>query len=95
MVRFPLLLPLLGRKKNEELTQQSKLDKEVATWQEAIRLNPNNADAHYQLGLALYRQDKRKEASTHLQLAKELFNAEGNSQKANQVQGLLWEWGLE
>jgi hypothetical protein len=79
----------------EQLSPQQAIEKEIATWQEFIRLNPDNAEAHYQLGLALYRHHQHQEATASLQRARDIFKTQGNSQKADVVQGFLWQFGLE
>jgi hypothetical protein len=79
----------------ENVPQPSTLEQEIATWKTALLVNPNNAEAHYHLGLALYRHNQPKEATAHLELAKELFTARGDSKKADEVQILLWQFGLE
>jgi tetratricopeptide (TPR) repeat protein len=80
---------------SKQLTQINALEKEIATWQKTLRVSPDNAEAHYNLGLALYRHHQRKEAIAPLQRAKELFKIQGHSQKAAEVQNLLWQLGLE
>ena len=79
----------------EQLPPQQAIEKEIANWQEFIRLNPDNAEAHYQLGLALYRHHQQKEATASLQRARDLFQTQGNSQKADVIQDFLWQLGLE
>ncbi|HEY9596290.1 MAG TPA: tetratricopeptide repeat protein [Cyanophyceae cyanobacterium] len=79
----------------ERLAKQSTIEQEIATWQEATRVSPDNAEAHYHLGLALYRHDQRQDATDSLERAKDLFKVQGNSKKADEIQSVLWELGLE
>ncbi|HEY9650528.1 MAG TPA: tetratricopeptide repeat protein, partial [Coleofasciculaceae cyanobacterium] len=79
----------------ERLAKQSSIEQEIATWQEAIRVSPDNAEAHYRLGLALYRHNQRQDATDSLERAKDLFKVQGNSKKADEIQSVLWELGLE
>jgi hypothetical protein len=78
----------------EKLTQQA-LEEEITTWQEYIRINPDHAEAHYQLGLALYRHHQRQEAAANLQRARDIFTTQGNCHKASEVQNFLSQWGLD
>jgi tetratricopeptide (TPR) repeat protein len=41
------------------LAGQGKLADAIAAYQTAIRINPNYADAHYNLGLAFKKQGKK------------------------------------
>lgn len=79
----------------EKLTPQQALDRQITTWQEFIRVNPDNAEAHYQLGLALYRHHQHQEAKASLQRARDLFKTQEDSHKADVVQDFLWQLGLE
>lgn len=79
----------------EKLTKQEALEQEIAIWQKAICVNPNNAEAHYHLGMAFYRHHQRQEATESLQNAIHLFKTQGNSHKAAEVQNFLWQLGLE
>jgi hypothetical protein len=45
--------------------------------------------------MALYRQHQRKEAAANLQRARDIFQTQGNSQKADVIQDFLWQLGLE
>ncbi len=79
----------------EKLPLPQGIEKEIATWEEFIRVNPGHAEAYYQLGMALYRGDRRKEAAANLQRARDTFQTQGNSQKADVIQDFLWQLGLE
>ncbi|MBD2576249.1 tetratricopeptide repeat protein [Oscillatoria sp. FACHB-1406] len=79
----------------KESTNLQALEQEIAIWRDAIAVSPNNAEAHYHLGLAFYRHHQRPEASRSLQRAKALFQDAGNAQKATEVQDFLWQSGLE
>jgi hypothetical protein len=75
--------------------QQQKRDREIEKWKQVINAEANNAEAHYQLGIALYRNKQRQEAGVSLKRARDLFAAGGNTQKAAQIQEYLWQSGLE
>jgi tetratricopeptide (TPR) repeat protein len=47
------------------LADQGKLDEAIAHFSEALRIDPNYAEAHYNLGLALVGQGKLDEAIAH------------------------------
>jgi tetratricopeptide (TPR) repeat protein len=81
--------------KSKQSTPQQALEQEISMWRSAIGISPNNAEAHYHLGLALYRHHQRPEAIQNLQRARQLFQEEGNIQKAMEVQDFLWQSGLE
>lgn len=77
------------------LEPQEKINRAIAQWKLAIETDKNNAEAHYQFGLALYRNKQRQEASLHLKQARDLFTAQGNEKKSARVQEELWQMGLE
>ncbi|MBD2578473.1 hypothetical protein [Oscillatoria sp. FACHB-1406] len=80
---------------SSSLTQSQSREQEIEKWQLAIAEDANNAEAHYQLGLALYRNKQRQEASFHLKQARDLFEQQNNSKKAAQIQEYLWQSGLD
>ena len=51
---------------------QERLDEAVAAYREAIRLKPDYAQAHYNLGTALFAQEKFDEADAEFAEAKRL-----------------------
>lgn len=73
----------------EELPSRTPYE-ELAHWQKAIRVNPNNAEAHAKLGMALYEQGKKKEAEASIKQAIKLFKAQGEDEQASAVQ-LMWQ----
>lgn len=74
---------------------QQKRDRAIAQWKRAIEIDNNNAEAHYQLGLALYRHKQRQEASIHLKRSRDLLAMQGDENKSARVQEELWQMGLE
>ena len=71
------------------LMQQDLPDEAIAQFREVIRLTPKNADAFLRLGNALSKQEKLEEAIAALEKARDLFKAQRNSQKADQIEQLL------
>jgi len=71
---------------------------EILYWQEVIRVNSNEAEAYKNLGVALYKQDKKgnkQQAIANLKRAEELFKAQGNDEEAllaGQLLGMVF-WG--
>ena len=59
------------------------VDEAIEALQEAARLEPERGDAHYQLGLALARAGRRKEAAPVLEKGRELVADDERNQKAN------------
>ncbi len=55
----------------------------------AVRLDPQNARAHYQLGIALKARDRRTEAVTALQEAQTLYQQQGKSGEAKKAEAAL------
>ena len=51
------------------LQEQGKLEEAVASWQQALRLKPDDAEAHNNLGIVLQEQGKLEEAAASLQQA--------------------------
>lgn len=71
--------------------QQDKLEEAIAAFQELISCAPKNVDAYMRLGMALIRQDKLEEAITTLKTTRDLFKAQRNNHKAEQIDQLLHE----
>ncbi|MDX2216164.1 MAG: tetratricopeptide repeat protein [Oculatellaceae cyanobacterium bins.114] len=69
--------------------------KAIAQLKAIAQHNPNDADAHYRLGMALYRSKQAQAASESLNTAKALFTAQNNAQKVMEVQEILWDLQLE
>lgn len=76
-------------------TQSQNREKEIEKWQLAIAEDANNAEAHYRLGLALYRNKQQQEASFHLKQARDLYAQQNNNNKATEIQAYLWQSGLD
>ena len=51
------------------LAEEGKLDEAVSQYEEALRLNTDNPEAHFNLGMALVRSGKNAEAASHLREA--------------------------
>lgn len=73
----------------DALRQQDRLEEAIAQFTELIRRTPKNVDAHLSLGTTLLKQDKLEDATVALEKARDLFKAQRNTQKANQVDQLL------
>ncbi len=73
----------------DALMQQDRLEEAIAQLGELINRAPKNVDAQLKLGTALIKQEKLEEAIAALETARELFKAQRNPQKANQVDQLL------
>ena len=71
------------------LMQQDMLEEAIAEFRELIRRTPKNVDAHLRLGTALIKQHKPEEARAALEKARDLFKAQLNTQKADQIEQLL------
>jgi tetratricopeptide (TPR) repeat protein len=68
---------------------QGKLEEAIAQYQQALRLNPNFAEAYYNLGTALYKQGRQDAALTQFKQARELFRVQGKIQAMGQLDQLL------
>lgn len=76
----------------ENLSQNPQV--EIAHWQASIRLNPNDAEAYRNLGMALYIQDKKgnkKEALANLRKSYELFKAQDKDEE-HSISFYLYGW---
>jgi hypothetical protein len=83
---------------SEEL-QWKTVEEEVLHWKTAIKSDPNDADAHLKLALALISQDKTKnkeQVMGYLKQAEDLFKSQGYDEEAMQVGQLygLAYWGM-
>jgi tetratricopeptide (TPR) repeat protein len=67
----------------KELLRSGQLEQSIAELREAVRIDSQNAAAHYQLGLALARAHRSAEASTELQTSRELASVEDRKQNAD------------
>jgi tetratricopeptide (TPR) repeat protein len=72
---------------SEEL-QWKTVEEEILHWETAIKSDPNDADAHLKLALALISQDKTKnkeQAMGYLKQAEAIFKSQGYDEEAMQV----------
>jgi len=69
----------------------AKQEYEQATeiYQNILKQSPQNADAYYNLGLALRARDRNKEAKAAFQSAERIFKEEGNRERLNETKKLL------
>ena len=77
------------------LMQQGLPEEAVAQFQEVIRLTPKNVDAYLRLGNALSQQNQLEEAVAALEKARDLFKAQRNSKKAEEIEQLLQQLGMQ
>ena len=73
----------------DTLMQQDRREDALAQYRELIQRAPRNVDARVRLGTALLKQDKLEEAIATLKTARDLFTAQRNTQKADQINQLL------
>lgn len=83
---------------DSELTWQT-LEEEIAHWQATIHTNPKDAEAHKNLGIALWKQDQKankKEALAKLKKATDLFKAQRDEESytaAFYIYSMMF-WGM-
>ena len=77
------------------LLQQNLPEEAITQFREVIRLTPKNVDAYLRLGNALSQQDKLEEAVAALEKARDLFKAQRNPKKAEQIEQLLQQLGTQ
>ena len=87
------------QKTSSEELQWKTVEEEIIHWETAIKSDPNDADAHLKLALALISQDKTKnkeQAMSYLKQAEDLFKSQGCDEEAMQVAQLygLAYWGM-
>ncbi len=71
-----------------EKLQWKTVEEEILHWETAIKSDPNDADAHIKLALALMGQDKvknKEQAMGHLKQAEAIFKSQGYDEEAMQV----------
>ena len=61
----------------------------IADYTQAITINPQYAIAYYSRGLAKYESGDKAGAIKDLETAKQLFQQQGNTQNAQEVQKIL------
>jgi len=81
-------------------TKEAKIPGSIVHWKEVIRLNPNDADAYRNLGMALYRPNNvmsqqtnkryKKEALASLKQSIKLLKAQGDDEEASRCLKLYW-----
>jgi tetratricopeptide (TPR) repeat protein len=71
------------------LLKQGKLEEAVQQYEEVINRAPKKVDAYLRLSNAFMRQEKKDQAIANLQKARDLFQTQRQSQKAEQIQQLL------
>ena len=71
------------------LDDQGKSTEAIAHFKKAISLDPKTALAYYNLAVTLGREQQLDEAIAALKKARELFQAQGNSQMLQQVDRLF------
>ena len=83
---------------SEEL-QWNTVEEEIIHWETAIKSDPNDADAHIKLALALLSQDKTKnkqQAMGYLKQAEAIFKSQSYDEEAMQAAQLygMAYWGM-
>ena len=73
----------------DALMQQDQLEDATAQFTELINRTSKNGDAYLRLGIALLKQDKLEDALAAFEKARDLFKAQRNPQKADQIAQLL------
>jgi superkiller protein 3 len=71
------------------LDDLGKFSPAIAAYQKAIELEPNNASAYLNMGIAYARQNQTKAAIAALQKAKTLYQTEGNLEAVQQIEQML------
>jgi tetratricopeptide (TPR) repeat protein len=73
----------------DSLIQQGKVDAAISEYQEVIERAPKKVDAYLRLAQAFIQQHKLQEAIAILQKASDLFQAQRQPEKAQQIQRVL------
>jgi tetratricopeptide (TPR) repeat protein len=90
----------------DALSKTGQLELAIIQCKEAIHINSSNAMAHVVWGVTLTRQslqklkqgnlkegvDKQKEGTEHFQKARNLYRAQGDTQKAHELDQILSRW---
>jgi tetratricopeptide (TPR) repeat protein len=71
------------------LIKQGKLEEATQQYQDVIHRAPKKVDAYLRLANAFMRQEKKEEAITTLEQARDIFQAQRQSQKVEKIQQLL------
>ena len=75
----------------DDLYDQRKLTSTIASDQTAIRINPNLAQAHFNLGLIFKQQGKKLDAIAQFQKACPLYQQKGDNKKVADIDRLIQE----
>ena len=67
------------------------MDRAIESYQTAIRINPNYADARFNLGLALKQQNQKSAAIDQFQKARSLYQQQGDTKTVADIDQLLQE----
>ncbi|MFQ4144546.1 tetratricopeptide repeat protein [Chlorogloeopsis sp. ULAP02] len=73
----------------DSLMQQDKVEAAISEYQEVIERAPKKVDAYLRLAQAFMQQQKPQEAIAILQKASDLFQAQRQPEKAQQIQRVL------
>jgi tetratricopeptide (TPR) repeat protein len=82
---FSLAKNMVGLKLMNPQQSEAKLE----NLQEAVRNNPDDAEANYQYALALYMLHRHREAQPFLETAQRLFRNQSDGQKVQQIDLIL------
>jgi tetratricopeptide (TPR) repeat protein len=66
-----------------------RLDEADKEYREVLRINPNSAEAHGNLGILYSKTGKKEEAKKELEIAKRFFDEQGREADAKKTEGLL------
>ena len=75
----------------DDLYDQRKLASAIASYKTAIRIDPNYADAHFNLGLVFGKQGKKSDAIAQFQKARSLYQQKGNNKRVADIDRLIQE----
>ena len=75
----------------DDLYDQRKLTSTIASYKTAIRINPNYANAYYNLGLAFMEQGKKSDAIAQFQKARPLYQQKGDTKTVADIDRLIQE----
>lgn len=73
----------------DTLIQQGKLEEAIQQFQEVINRAPKKVDAYLRLSNAFMRQEKKTEAISNLEKARDLCQAQRQQEKAEQINRIL------
>jgi tetratricopeptide (TPR) repeat protein len=71
------------------LAIQGQASEAISVYRQAIRLNPKNASAYYNLGVTLYNQGDIKKANGVLKRAHTEYREQGNIEQAQKIEQLM------